>query len=100
MDSNTMFGPFSASIRNHLGEFADEWMKAKIKLVQKLGDQIAGENDKTKLVSLRCDLHEALISEGDVDQMDAQIGAFLAMIRIHSVAFREIQKAWKETSAG
>ncbi len=94
-----LFVPFKASIRNHLGELADKWMEAKIKLIQKLGDQIAGENDQAKLKSLRKELRLALVSKEDAKHIDATITEFLEIIRKNLVTYREIQRQWKDSTA-
>jgi hypothetical protein len=91
-----MFGPFKASIRNHLGEFADKWMEARIKLLQKLNDQIAGTSDLEELKKLRAEVNDALISVEDISKMDAKLKAFLEMLKTHTSTFLEIRGNWEK----
>lgn len=80
-----LFEPFKASIRNHLGEFADEWMGAKIGLVRKLKARIEVETSDERLKELRKELHDALLSNEDVTMLDGSVKKLL-----------EAAKGWKQ----
>lgn len=76
-----LLGPFQASIRNHLGEFADEWMRAKIGLVRKLNAHIELETDLEKLKEFRSELNNLLFSEEDVTQMSGRLTKLFELLR-------------------
>lgn len=96
-DAGALFevlGPFKASIRTHLGEFADEWMRGKIALVRKLTAQIELESDTAKLKELRAELNDALLSVDDVTQVDERMGKMLEMVKKHVetlIAIRDLR---------
>lgn len=87
-----------ASVRTRLGEFADVFLDAKIKIAQKLSDKISGENDIDKLMELRSKLNDVMFSKEDVEQMDAKIGAGLAMMEKHMTTVIKLQKQWKDAA--
>ena len=86
------FEPMKASIRKHLGEFADLWMQQKIALLQKLATRIAASTDVKEHGKLRKELNDALISEGDIAILDKKMGKFLAMLKKHAQTVVEIKK--------
>lgn len=93
-----IFGPAEASIRNHLGEFFDVYMGAKIKIAQKLADKIAGENDIDKLMELRGKLNDVLFAENDITQLDDKIKALLAMLQSNVTAFLALRVQFKQAT--
>lgn len=92
-----MFGPFSASIRNHLGEFADEWMRGRVMLTRNLADRIAAEHDLEKLKELRAELNDVLLSEADIEQADGRMTKMLEMLKRHAQTMAEIRKLRQAT---
>lgn len=94
---NDLFGPARASMRTRLGEFADVYMDAKIKIAQKLADKIAGENDVSKLMELRSKLNDVLFAEEDVTQLDTKIKALITMLQVNATAFLAVRKEWRSS---
>jgi hypothetical protein len=86
------FEPMQASIRKHLGEFADLWMEQKIALLRKLAQRIAAATDTEELIKLRKELNDALISEEDITNLDEKLGKLLAMMKKHLQTAVEIKK--------
>lgn len=66
-------GPFNAALRSHLGEFADVWMQARIRLLRKLEDRIAQATDPAELAALRLELNDAFVSEQDIEIAEAKL---------------------------
>ena len=91
-----MFGPFSASIRKHLGELADAWMQAKIEFIKKLQNQIAMENRPEELDDLRNQLSNALISDEDIAGFEAKSAKLLAAAKNNITAMIEIKKIFND----
>jgi hypothetical protein len=92
-----LFGPARASMRTRLGEFADVYMDAKIKIAQKLADKIAGENDVDKLMELRGKLNDVMFAQDDITQLDAKIKALLAMLQTNATAFIALRQEWESS---
>ncbi len=92
---NDLFGPARASMRTRLGEFADVYMDAKIKIAQKLADKIAGENDLDKLMELRTKLNDVIFAEDDITQLDTKIKALVAMLQTNATCFLALREEWK-----
>lgn len=91
---NDLFGPARASMRAGLGEFADVYMDAKIKIAQKLADKIASENDVDKLMELRAKLNDVMFTEDDIMQLDTKIKALVAMLQTNATSFIALRKEW------
>lgn len=89
--SNT-FGPMKASLRNHLGEIADEVMKGKLAIARKISAQIQLENDPAKLLELNTKLNDVLISNENLEQVDAKLTKLLEMLKKHFETWSEIQQ--------
>jgi molybdopterin converting factor small subunit len=74
-----LFGPFFAAVRENFGELAHEWLGAKVELVKKIKDQIAIETDPKKLAELNELLSDCLLSEADIDAVEAKLEKLLAL---------------------
>ena len=90
-----LFGLAHVSMRTRLGEFVDIYMSAKIKIAQKLADKIAGENDVDKLMELRGKLNDVLFAQSDIEQIDAKLKAFIAVLQTNWSAFFELRDEWR-----
>lgn len=90
-----IFGPFAASIRNHLGIFADEWMKGKIALQRKLNARIELETDPDRINTLCIELHEGLLSADDVELFSRH---FAGLVKSFGNAYEAITEVKKTLS--
>ncbi|MFA5131720.1 MAG: hypothetical protein WC444_00125 [Candidatus Paceibacterota bacterium] len=97
---NDLFGPARASMRARLGEFVDIYMDAKIKVTQKLFDEIAGAKDVDSMMALRAKLNDVILTEDDIKQFDAKIGAFVTVLQRHATAFIKLQQEVKDAAKG
>lgn len=89
-----IFSPARASMRARLGEFADVYMDARIKIARKISDKISSENDVDKLMELRGKLNDVLLADDDIAQLDAKITAFVVMLQTNATAFMSLRNEW------
>ncbi len=87
-------GQVPDAFRAFLGEFMVIHTGAKIKIARKLADKIAGENDVDKMMELGAKLNDVIFSAQDVTQLDAKIGALLAMLQKHATSFITLRQKW------
>lgn len=92
--ANDMLALARESMRKRLGQLMDILMDSKIKIAQKLSDQIAGENDPEKLMALRTMLNDVLFSTDDITQFDANLKALLSMLDNNMKVFVALRKLW------
>jgi len=89
-----MLAQLRASVRARLGQFADVYMDAKIKITQKIADQIAGVNDLDKLMELRTALNNVMLDADDIARLDSKIKALISMFKTNATAFLAFRKEW------
>lgn len=77
---NRILDTAQASLRNHLGEFADLFMQAKIQLLRKISDRIAAASTEEELAKLRKELHDSFLSEEDIADMEAKTTKFFNLV--------------------
>ncbi len=78
--SADMLSHVRSSLQKRLGEFADVYMDAKIKIAQKIGDQIAGTSDPEQLMQLSSNLNDVLISTEDIRRHGEKVKFWLTVV--------------------
>lgn len=85
-------GPLQASLRNHLGQFADLWMQSKIALVRKLSERIAAAHDVEELRQLRIELNDAVLNEEDINSFGERLDQLIEVGKKFTQGILAIQK--------
>ncbi len=80
---NDLFGNVKASMRKHLGVFADVYMQNKIAILRKLSNQIAATNTTQELYELNKALNNVLLSKEDIDVLGSKLDSLMTMIETH-----------------
>jgi hypothetical protein len=88
--NSDMLGTMRASIRSHLGEFADQWIACRIEILRKLQLQIGNCQNVDDIPKLQAMVNDALISESDVTMMKAKVDGLLDIWKKYAETKRTI----------